>query len=112
MEELCHEWFDRPTVAGAGLWIKSTDIGHALKLSGQSGNSKYGAFLKKLGYRDESVVVPHIGKRTRLWVRSDGKGIEGCIQLVPEQRQIGSPVEMKMRSGAPAAPVGSVVPAH
>lgn len=113
VEELCHEWFDRPTVAGAGLWIKSTDIGYALKLSGQSVNAKYGNFLKKLGYRDESIVVPEIGKRTRLWVRSDGKGIDGCIQLVPSQRQIGSPVEMQMRSRiAPPMPVTIAVKAQ
>lgn len=108
VEEFCYEWFDRPTVAGAGLWIRSTDIVHALKLSGQSGNAKYGAFLKKLGYRDESIVVPEIGKRTRLWVRSEGNGIEGCIQLVPVQRQAGMQVEMQMRSLPISLPTSGV----
>jgi hypothetical protein len=108
VEELIREWFDRPTVTGAGLWVRSTDIGHALKLSGQSMNAKYGSIMKKLGYRDESIVVRELGKRTRLWVRSDSKDIDGCIRLMPVQRQVGMPVEMQMRPQSmpmPALPV-------
>lgn len=102
VEELILKWFDRPTVGGAGLWVASTDIGHALKLSGQSGNAKYGVHLKKLGYRDENVVVPELGKRTRLWIRSPG-GLDGCVRLLPVQRQPNAPVDMQMQS----APFGA-----
>lgn len=95
VEELILKWFDRPAL-GAGLWCASTDIGHALKLSGLNSNAKYGAALRKLGYRHVNVVVPAHGKRTRLWIRSDGAGVEACARLVPVSRAVGAPVEMQM----------------
>jgi predicted P-loop ATPase len=103
VEELILKWFDRPVVSGAGYFVTSADIIEALTLARQGAHARFSDFMRRLGYRSENVVVPELGKKTRLWVKSATGGIIDCVRLVPAQR--GASVDMVMRSTAmPPAP--------
>lgn len=95
VEELCQEWFDRDHAQG--LFIVATDIGRALKMAGQSQHSRYSAYLDKLGWRAENLMIPGRGKG-RVWVKATGNDLRGCLRLEPSQMQINGPVEMRLRS--------------
>ena len=66
--------------------------------------------MRALDYRDENIIVPELGKKTRIWIRSDGVGVRGCIQLIPVQRTPNGAVEMQLRPPTGTAAVPAPMP--
>jgi predicted P-loop ATPase len=101
VEELCQEWFDRPA-ATYGFYITATDVNRALRMAGQSG--RYSTHLKRMGWRNENLIVPGVGRKARVWVRHVTDKLVECARLVPQQTQVNGPVEMRLSSFGAAAP--------
>lgn len=101
VEELCQEWFARE----GGFYITATDIGRALKMAGQSQYARYSSFLDKMGWRNENLTIPGVGRKCRVWIHHTNNALEQCVRLMPVQTQVNGPVEMRqsMMTLPPAA---------
>lgn len=91
VEELCYEWFDRPP---GSYFVTASDITRAFKMAGQ--NARYSAFLDKLGWRSDNLVVPGDGRKCRVWLRHPNNKLQDCVRLTPVQTQVNGPIEMRM----------------
>jgi hypothetical protein len=91
VEELCYEWFDRPT---GSYFITAGDLNHAIKLTGQKG--RYASFMDKMGWRSGTLLIPDTGRKSRVWYKHTNDNLAECIRLAPAQPTPTRPVEMRM----------------
>lgn len=99
VEELCQDWFARE----GSFYIAATDIGRALKMAGQSQYARYSSFMDKMGWRNENLTIPGVGRKSRVWVHHTTNALETCVRLMPAQMHVNGPVEMRPSLYSPPA---------